>query len=30
LRAAGYDLSFQPVEQGTASYVKWLLAQQPA
>jgi ADP-L-glycero-D-manno-heptose 6-epimerase len=30
LRAAGCNISFQPVEQGTASYVKWLLAQQPA
>ena len=29
LRAAGCDIAFQAVEQGTASYVRWLLAQQP-
>jgi hypothetical protein len=29
LRAAGCNVSFQAVEQGTASYVRWLLAQQP-
>ena len=30
LRAAGCDISFQTVEQGTASYVKWLLAHRSA
>ncbi|MEO8186923.1 MAG: NAD-dependent epimerase/dehydratase family protein, partial [Burkholderiaceae bacterium] len=29
LRAAGCDMAFQTVERGTASYVEWLLAQQP-
>jgi len=27
LRASGYEEDFQTVEQGTASYVRWLLAQ---
>ncbi|MGB2817239.1 MAG: NAD-dependent epimerase/dehydratase family protein, partial [Burkholderiaceae bacterium] len=27
LRTAGYEAAFQTVEQGTASYVNWLLAQ---
>ena len=27
LRAAGYGEAFQTVEQGTASYVNWLLTQ---
>jgi ADP-L-glycero-D-manno-heptose 6-epimerase len=29
LRAAGCDVEFQRVEQGTASYMRWLLAQTP-
>jgi ADP-L-glycero-D-manno-heptose 6-epimerase len=27
LRAGGCDVEFQRVEQGTASYIRWLLAQ---
>jgi len=29
LRASGCDVTFQPVEQATASYMRWLLAQTP-
>ena len=29
LRASGCDVTFQPVECATASYVHWLLAQMP-
>jgi ADP-L-glycero-D-manno-heptose 6-epimerase len=28
LRAAGCEVEFRPVENGTASYVRWLLEQQ--